>query len=154
MALEIERKFLLRDQSWRAQVSSRTLLRQGYLNDDPARIVRVRVVGEAAFLTVKGITTDITRAEWEYPIPLDDANAMLAICQRPLIEKYRHLLEVDGMRWEIDEFLGENEGLIVAELELQNAAQSFTRPAWLGEEVSTDNRYRNSNLGRHPFTAW
>jgi adenylate cyclase len=161
MAIEIERKFLLLNEEWRAQVSLRTLFRQGYLCTDPTRVVRVRVVGAEAYLTVKGITTDISRAEWQFDIPLEEANEMLAICQQPLIEKYRHLIWIskddedeDEVCWEIDEFLGENAGLIVAEIELQSVEQSYERPSWLGQEVSGDKRYSNSNLVRAPFSTW
>ncbi|MBI3230042.1 MAG: CYTH domain-containing protein, partial [Burkholderiales bacterium] len=130
------------------------LLRQGYLSSDPARVVRVRSVDAKAFLTIKGQNEGIVRAEWEYPIPLADAEAMLAICQRPLIEKYRSRIMFGGFCWEVDEFLGENAGLIVAEIELPSAEQEFAKPDWIGEEVSDDQRYKNSNLGRHPFSQW
>ncbi len=157
MGTEIERKFLLQNEQWREEPATRFLLRQGYLNTDPTRVVRVRVSGGEAYLAVKGITTDISRAEWQFEIPLEEANEMLAICEQPLIEKYRHLIWLDEdshLCWEIDEFLGENAGLIVAEIELSNATQSFDRPSWLGQEVSDDPRYRNSNLSRQPFSTW
>ena len=97
MGMEIERKFLVANDAWRAQVTERTLLRQGYLSSEPSRVVRVRIAGEQAFLTIKGLTSGISRAEWEYPIPMLDAQAMLAICERPLIEKYRSLIRADGL---------------------------------------------------------
>lgn len=154
MGMEIERKFLVANDAWRAQVTERTLLRQGYLSSEPSRVVRVRIAGEQAFLTIKGLTSGISRAEWEYPIPMLDAQAMLAICERPLIEKYRSLIHANGLCWEIDEFLGENAGLIVAEIELQDAEKDFAKPDWLGKEVSGDKRFSNSNLGKLPFSKW
>lgn len=157
MALEIERKFLLQSDAWRELVrqSGRTvLLRQGYLSSVRERVVRVRTAGEQAFMTIKGINQGITRAEWEYPIPLADANEMLAICEPGLIEKYRSTVALDGLVWEIDEFLGANAGLIIAEVELTSADQVFNKPAWLGEEVSMDTRYANSCLSAKPFSQW
>lgn len=157
MALEIERKFLLQGDAWREllrQSGSTVLLRQGYLSTARERVVRVRTAGEQAFLTIKGKNQGIARAEWEYPIPLEEANEMLAICAPALIEKYRSTLVVDGLTWEIDEFLGANAGLILAEVELLSADQAFRKPAWLAEEVSLDMRYANSNLSKNPFSQW
>lgn len=153
---EIERKFLLRDQSWRQAVSRSQKLRQGYLSDDKARTVRVRVVNDVeGWLTIKGLSVNNSRPEYEYAIPAEEAAAMLdSLCKRPLLEKIRHIVVVDGMTWEIDEFLGDNAGLVVAEIELQAVEQEFTRPDWLGEEVSSDPRYFNSSLVQHPFSEW
>jgi adenylate cyclase len=154
MGIEIERKFLVRGDGWRAQASSATRFSQGYLSRDPARTVRVRIAGERAFLTIKGQTTGATRAEYEYAIPVADARQLLALSDGPVVDKIRHLCEVDGMTWEVDEFLGANAGLVVAEIELQSEDQRFTRPAWLGAEVTGDGRYVNANLAVRPFTGW
>jgi CYTH domain-containing protein len=154
MGTEIERKYLLRNDSWREGASG-TMYRQGYLSSVKERTVRIRTVGDKAFLTIKGITVGATRAEYEYPIPLDDCNAMLdALAEKPLIEKKRYKIKHGGLTWEIDEFFGDNKGLIVAEVELESEGQSFAKPDWVGEEVSGDPRYFNSNLIKHPFTKW
>jgi CYTH domain-containing protein len=152
MPQEIERKFLITGTAWRSATG--TLYRQGYLNRDKARTVRVRVAGEQAFLTIKGLTTGASRAEFEYPIPVADAEQLLALCDGPLIEKVRHIVMVDGTRWEVDAFLGDNAGLVVAEVELQTEDQAFARPPWLGTEVTHDARYYNSNLASHPYCRW
>jgi adenylate cyclase len=152
MGIEIERKFLVQGTDWKNDAGVR--YSQGYLNRDKARTVRVRVAGEQAFLTIKGISTGATRAEFEYPIPLADAQALLALCDGPCIEKTRYRLPVDGMVWEVDEFAGDNAGLVVAEIELQSEDQVFSRPHWLGPEVTHDARYFNSNLAAHPFSQW
>jgi len=154
MAQEIERKFLTRNNSWKQGLKGQ-LFRQGYLSSVKERTVRVRLVEDKGWLTIKGLTKGISRQEYEYPIPADDATELLEnLCERPLIEKTRYLLEEQGFRWEIDEFHGENAGLVVAEIELQNENQDFPRPDWLGEEVSDDPRYFNANLIRHPFSQW
>jgi len=153
MAEEIERKFLVTGNAWHAGKSRD--YRQGYLSIDKQRTVRVRIAGDAAFLTVKGLTEGATRAEYEYPIPVADAKAMLeTLCLRPIIEKRRYRIDHGGMTWEIDEFLGENAGLVVAEIELETAQQSFDKPAWIGEEVTTDPRFFNANLVASPYTTW
>ena len=152
MATEIERKFLISGRDW--QMGEPTLCRQGYLNLDKHRTVRIRVAGEKATLTVKGITIGMTRAEYEYSIPLSDAMAMLKLCDGPLIEKRRWLISVGNMIWEIDEFRGDNQGLIVAEIELENESQSFELPGWVGKEVTDDDRYYNSSLSTNPFNTW
>ena len=152
MATEIERKFLVTGNGW--QSAAPTYYCQGYLNRDKHRTVRVRVAGEHGFLTVKGITTGASRAEFEYPIPLDDAKALLALCDGPLVEKLRHLVEHEGLRWEIDAFLGDNAGLVVAEIELESEAQAITLPEWIGAEITGDARYYNSNLAAVPYRAW
>ena len=150
MATEIERKFLVINQHWRS--GEATDYRQGYLNLDKERTVRVRVAGTAAYLTVKGITKGATRQEFEYPIPLHDASRMLAsLCHQPLIEKHRYRLRHGELSWEIDEFFGDNAGLVIAEVELESEDQAFERPDWLGREVSDDPRYYNVNLVQHPY---
>ncbi len=152
MAVEIERKFRVTGDAWRND--SGVLYRQGYLNRDKVRTVRIRIAGSAAFLTIKGKSTGATRAEFEYPVPMDDAQALLALCDGPLIEKTRYIVLHAGHRWEVDEFAGDNAGLVVAELELSAEEEAFDRPAWLGEEVTHDARYFNSNLATQPFCTW
>ena len=154
MGVEIERKFLVRDDSWKS-LGQGILLRQGYLSSVPERIVRVRIEGEAAMLTIKGHTAGATRSEWEYPIPMADAQAFLdALCERPVIEKKRYRIPYEGMVWEVDEFSGENAGLVVAEIELIAEDQAFVKPEWVGEEVTHDPRYFNASLLRHPYARW
>jgi len=152
MAAEIERKFLVQGDGWRDSPHQR--LCQGYLNRDKARTVRVRIAGDEAFLTIKGITHGATRAEFEYPIPLKDARQLLTLSDGPIIEKNRHVIVHEGSRWEVDEFFGENTGLVMAEIELQSEDQAFSRPPWLGQEVTHDRRYYNSNLAGHPYREW
>lgn len=154
MGIEIERKFLVGSDGWRQQAESQIRFSQGYLSRDPARTVRVRIAGDAAFLTIKGATTGATRAEFEYAVPLSDAQQLLAMCDGPVVEKVRHLCPFEGMTWEVDEFLGANAGLVVAEIELAAEGQVFARPAWLGAEVTGDARYVNANLAVRPFTSW
>jgi adenylate cyclase len=154
VGVEIERKFLLVGDAWRA-LGTPSLLRQGYLNADPARTVRVRIEGQGALLTIKSKNVGAARGEWEYPIPLADAAELLDhVCERPLIEKYRRRIVFQGHTWEVDEFLGENAGLAVAEIELSSEGEGFARPDWIGEEVTGDPRYYNSSLIRLPFSQW
>ncbi len=154
MGEEIERKFLVRGDAWRATAKS-SAFRQGFLSTEPERTVRVRLAGERGWLTIKGITVGARRAEYEYEIPGDDAALMLeTLCKRPLIEKVRHTLVVAEHTWEIDVFEGDNAGLVVAEVELAAEDEKFERPAWLGEEVTDDLRYFNSSLVQHPYKDW
>lgn len=153
MAVEIERKFLVASDTWREQVSRSTRIAQGYLCTDIERTVRVRTKGEAAFLTIKGKNSGISRLEFEYEIPVADALAMLQLCPN-VLDKTRHLVEIDGHTFEIDEFHGANAGLIVAELELANEEASYPQPEWLGAEVSGVARYYNSALSLTPFSVW
>ena len=152
MATEIERKFLVKEGIWRKEKG--TQYRQGYLNSAKERIVRVRTLDDKGYLTVKGLTVGASRLEFEYEIPYQDADAMLGLCEKPLIEKTRYKVTAEGYVWEIDEFYGENQGLIVAEVELESEEQTFPRPDWVGEEVTGDPRYFNSNLIKNPFTKW
>jgi adenylate cyclase len=152
MAIEIERKFLVVGDAWRDAPA--VFYSQGYLNRDKARTVRVRIAGEEAFLTIKGTSVGARRAEFEYPIPVWDARELLAMCEQPLIEKNRRKILHEGFVWEVDEFLGENLGLVVAEIELPAEDAAFARPDWVGKEVTEDVRYFNSNLSRTPFTRW
>lgn len=154
MAREIERKFLVDTGAWIPSSQGRHL-RQAYLSTVEQRTVRIRTCGAEAFLTVKGLTTGITRLEFEYAIPLADAQAMIAeLCEKPILDKTRFRETVAGHTFEIDVFHADNEGLVVAELELSSADEMFERPAWLGVEVSGDPRYYNSNLARKPFRSW
>lgn len=155
MAIEIERKFLLANNNWRAQITARTRMVQGYLSSVPERTVRVRVSDSDAWLTIKGKNCGSSRSEYEYPIPVDDATEMLEqLCEKPLIDKWRYRVTDGDHQWEIDEFSGVNNGLIVAEIELQQVDEQFARPDWLGQEVTDDPRYFNSNLQSHPFCDW
>jgi len=154
MAKEIERKFLVKDDTWRGQDVGKRY-RQGYLSTVKERTVRVRTVGDKGFITVKGITVGATRAEYEYAIPLADANEILdKLCERPLIEKTRYCIPQGALLWEIDEFEGENRGLVMAEIELKDEKQIVALPGWTGQEVTGDPRYFNANLVAHPFSTW
>jgi adenylate cyclase len=154
MGKEIEKKFLVRDDRWRG-LAPGVLYRQGYLNKEKGRTVRVRTVGDQGFLTIKGPSVGGARPEYEYPIPLDDAVEMLEhLCLKPLIEKTRTKIPYQGFIWEIDEFKGDNQGLILAEIELAEVGESFAIPTWIGAEVTGDSRYYNANLVHHPYSAW
>lgn len=154
MSVEIERKFLVRGTDWK-KLGQAVAIRQGYLSSDRDRIVRVRIEDASATLTIKGRMVGITRGEWEYPIPINEADELLnGLCERPLIEKTRTRIVHDSLVWEVDEFFGDNQGLVVAEIELASEGQVFSKPDWVAEEVTDDPRYFNANLLRHPFTAW
>lgn len=155
MAKEVERKFLVKGDAWRGQVQRAVRYRQGYLNEAEKCSIRIRVGGDGAFLNIKSATLGIQRQEYEYPIPLDDANEMLdQFCQGALVEKTRHYVLDQGRTWEVDVFEGDNAGLVVAEIELEDEAEQFPLPAWAAEEVSHDPRYYNVCLVRHPFKNW
>ncbi|NOX35207.1 MAG: CYTH domain-containing protein [Deltaproteobacteria bacterium] len=154
MGTEIERKFLLKDGKWRSMAKG-VHFRQGYLNSSKERTVRVRTVNGKGFLTIKGITVGASRIEYEYEIPKNECNAMLDdLAEKPIIEKNRYKVDYKGLTWEIDEFFGENQGLIVAEVELESEDQKFEKPEWAGKEVTGDPRYFNSNLIKHPYAKW
>ena len=154
MGKEIERKFLVIGEAWRG-LAQGTLYRQGYLNSAKERTVRVRTVGDKAVLTIKGLTVGASRVEYEYEIPFEDGNFLLDnLAEKPIIEKKRYRIPQGKFVWEIDEFFGENQGLIVAEIELESEDEAFDRPEWAGQEVTGDPRYFNSNLIRHPYTRW
>ncbi len=154
MGKEIERKFLVKGDAWRG-LAKPVKYRQGYLSTVKERTVRVRTVDAAGYLTIKGVTTGVTRVEYEYEIPAAQADEMLTgLCEKPLIEKTRRTIELGGLTWEVDEFFGDNQGLIVAEVELKSADQEIVKPDWVGPEVSGDPRYFNSNLIKLPFTKW
>jgi CYTH domain-containing protein len=153
MALEIERKFLVKEGAWRNE--NGTKYRQGYLNSAKERTVRVRIIDVNGYLTIKGISRGAVRVEYEYEIPGAEAEAMLNdLCEKPLIEKMRYKIEFKGLVWEVDEFLGENQGLIIAEVELESEDQTFTKPEWVREEVTDDPKYFNANLIHHPYSRW
>lgn len=154
MAKEIERKFLVKGNAWRG-LAEGVHYRQGYLNSQKERTVRIRTVGDKAVITVKGLTIGCTRLEFEYQIPYADCESMLDnLAEKPLIDKTRYRIPMGKFVWEIDEFHAENDGLIIAEIELPDEDTPFDRPDWIGEEVSSDPRYYNSNLVAHPYSTW
>ena len=154
VASEIEHKYLVLKEAWRPSTPG-VLYRQGYLSSTKECAVRVRIAGDKAYLTVKGPSTGVTRLEFEYPIPIADAATMLdRLCQQPLIEKMRYREEFEGHRWEVDEFHGDNSGLVIAEIELANASEPFAMPPWPAAEVSHDPRYFNANLVLNPYKNW
>lgn len=154
MGKEIERKFLVAGDEWR-KLAEGTHYKQGYLNSQKERVVRVRTIDDVGFMTVKGITEGATRLEYEYEIPASDADELLdMLCEQPIIDKHRYKIPMGEFVWEIDEFHGENEGLTVAEIELLSEDQEFNVPEWIGKEVTGDPRYYNSNLIANPYTKW
>ena len=155
MATEIERKFLLVSDAWRKAAAPGVHYRQGYLANNDSCSVRARIAGDTAYLNLKSATLGVSRTEFDYPIPVADAQVMLeTLCAKPLIEKTRYLVQYGRHTWEIDEFEGENAGLVVAEIEIAREDEAFERPAWLGEEVSHDPRYYNVCLVKHPYKDW
>ncbi|MBS2032199.1 MAG: CYTH domain-containing protein [Deltaproteobacteria bacterium] len=151
MATEIERKFLPQSYAWRSEARAAVRIAQGYLCSEPSRTVRVRLKGDAAFLTIKGSSVDgVSRAEFEYPIPVSDGRALLALCPS-VLDKTRHLVDHGGFTWEVDEFHGMHQGLVIAELELPAVDTAFPKPAWVGREVTGDARYYNSALAQGPL---
>ena len=161
MGIEIERKFLVTNDDWRAAAHAVIPLAQGYINDTAAMdsgaqkaSVRVRIQGDAAYLNIKSRELGHTRQEFDYPIPVGDARDLLALCVGGLIDKRRYLVHHGGLLWEVDEFLGDNAGLVVAEVELQSADQAFDRPGWAGAEVTDELRYYNLALASHPYSRW
>ena len=154
MKQEIERKYLLKNDDWKTQVTNSFAIKQGYLNSDKHRTVRVRVKGDKGYLTIKGKNVGATRPEYEYAIPLQDAIDMLLLCEPPIIEKTRHIVIIESHTWEIDIFEGTNAGLQVAEIELNSEDEHFTIPTWVGYEVTDDARYYNSSLISQPFSSW
>ncbi len=151
---EIERKFLVIGDEWR-ELATGDYFRQGYLNHRVGTTIRVRQAGQSAFLTIKSQPAGIIRTEYEYPIPMADAEHLLTeLCQQPLIEKYRYRVFIRDLVWEIDEFHGPNQGLILAEVELNSEDQAFQKPDWIGQEVSADPRYGNASLVDYPYRSW
>jgi adenylate cyclase len=154
MGLEIERKFLLKNTDWKSEADEGTLIKQGYLNSHIERTVRVRISNNKGEITIKGKTNNLTRKEFEYQIPLEEAISLIKLCEQPIIEKTRFLIKQGNLKWEIDEFEGDNKGLTVAEIELENESQNFDKPDWIGQEVSQDAKYYNSSLLSNPFKNW
>jgi adenylate cyclase len=155
MAIEVEHKFLLANNEWRGQVSHSVRYRQGYLSSLPTTSIRIRLSDTKAWLNIKSAVIGTQRHEYEYEIPTQDADEIMTrLCQRPLIEKIRHFVNYDKHVWEIDEFEGDNAGLLVAEIELSESGEVFQKPAWLGREVTDDLRYYNNNLILHPYSVW
>ena len=154
--VEIERKFLVTSNAFKSDALRKNHIAQGYLSSEPERIVRVRIKGEKGFLTIKGKSseTGISRFEWEKEIPINEAKELLLLCEKGAIEKTRYEIQVGQHLFEVDEFHGENEGLIIAEVELQSESEIFEKPLWLGQEVTQDPRYYNSYLSKHPFKTW
>jgi adenylate cyclase len=153
MGKEIERKFLVDGNDWRKAPGA--TYRQGYLSTAKERTVRVRVTDDQGYVTIKGVSKGATRVEYEYEIPMQDAQEMLdTLCERPLIEKRRYKINYRGLTWEVDAFLGENEGLVLAEVELESEDQTVERPPWIGQDVTDDPRYFNVNLVRRPYRDW
>ncbi|MBD3224948.1 MAG: CYTH domain-containing protein [Caldithrix sp.] len=154
MALEIERKFLVKGTSWQS-LAQPQIYRQGYVYSDDKQTVRVRMIGQRAFLTLKREKSNVTRLEFEYPIPPEDAMQMLSdMCTYGKIEKYRYKIEFGDLIWEVDEFFGDNEGLVVAEVELKDENQKIVKPQWIGKEISQDRRYYNAYLAKNPYKFW
>lgn len=154
MAKEIERKFLLKSDAWRSLAEGRYYC-QGYIPTQGKQTVRARIIGDQGYLTLKGPAQGLSRSEFEYKIPLADAQAILTeLCQSPRIEKHRYRIPVGDVVWEVDEFVGENQGLVLAEVELTHPEQVVVLPDWIGEEVTGNPRYYNSNLVRYPFKDW
>lgn len=156
MGVEIERKFLVSSTKFKQEYDTKTYIKQGFLNSNKNRVVRVRINGDKGFLTIKGKSneTGTTRFEWEKEITVEDAKNLLNLCEDGIIEKYRYLIKVDHKTFEVDEFLGDNSGLIIAEIELTSENEKFEKPHWLGIEVTGKNKYYNSNLSKKPFKKW
>lgn len=154
MVKETERKFLVKNNDFK-KAATGVLFIQGFLSTQKERVVRVRHIGKIGFITIKGISVGATRTEFEYEIPGKDAEYLLAnLCEKPIIRKYRYSLDHDGLKWEVDEFLDENQGLIVAEVELDSESQRINLPPWIGTEVTTKPEYYNSNLIKNPYCNW
>ena len=154
--IEIERKFLVSSDAFKNDALRKNHIAQGYLNSAPERTVRVRIKGDTGYLTIKGKSneTGLSRFEWENEIPFAEAKALLLLCEKGIIEKNRYEVPVGKHLFEVDEFFGENEGLLLAEVELQSESEFFEKPNWLGNEVTQDQRYYNSYISKHPFTSW
>ena len=153
MNIEIERKFLLLNNLWKSEAVG-VHYKQAYLNEKGDNTIRVRIEGNQAKLTIKSKATNISRMEFEYDIPMEDAEKLFLIAKTPAVEKYRYKIEYAGNIWEVDEFLGDNEGLVIAEIELESENQTFQKPSWIRMEVSGDKRYTNANLARNPYKNW
>lgn len=155
MAIEIEHKFLLVNDEWRSHIERTSYYKQGYLSSTKQNSIRIRISDANAWINIKSAVIGTHRLEYEYEIPLSDAKEILSeLCHKPLIEKHRHFVTHDNHLWEIDEFMGENAGLIVAEIELNEVGENFRRPSWIGKEVTHDLRYYNNSLCQNPYANW
>ncbi len=154
MTIEIERRFLLKNDSWRALAGEPEIMRQGYLSVEKERTIRVRIIGNRAWLTLKGYISDVARSEFEYEIPLPHAETMMRTMCPFKLEKRRYKINYQGFVFEIDEYFGENVPLIVAELELPDEDAAFAKPEWLGEEITCNGRFTNAYLSKHPYSEW
>lgn len=154
--IEIERKFLVTSEAFKSEAFAQNRIAQGYLSSVPERTVRVRIKGDKGFLTIKGSSSEsgLSRFEWEKEIPLEEATALLKLCEKGVIDKTRFEIQSGNHIFEVDEFYGENEGLIMAEVELKSETEVFEKPSWIGEEVTSDNRYYNSYLSKNPYKNW
>ncbi|CAH0337243.1 Inorganic triphosphatase [Flavobacterium sp. CECT 9288] len=154
--IEIERKFIVKNQSFKEEIHTKSIVSQGYLSSNPERTVRVRMKNEKGYLTIKGISNEsgTSRYEWEKEIPLNEAVELFKLCEKGAIEKTRHEIKYGNHTYEVDEFHGDNEGLIIAEIELSSENEKFDKPNWLGDEVTGEQRYYNSNLSILPFKEW
>lgn len=154
--IEIERKFLVNSNDFKAAACAKNRITQGYLSSIPERTVRVRIKGERAFLTIKGVSNEsgLSRFEWEKEIPVDEATTLLKLCEKGIIDKTRFDIKIGNHIFEVDEFYGENEGLVIAEIELQSESEAFEKPIWLGKEVTSDSRYYNAFLSKNPYHNW
>lgn len=156
MTTEIERKFLVKSTDFKQEAFQKNYIKQGFLNSDKKRVVRVRLKDDTGFLTIKGPSSanGTTRFEWEKEIDKKEAESLFDLCEKGSIEKYRYLVKIDNHTFEVDEFLGDNSGLLIAEVELENENESFTKPEWLGKEVTGITKYYNSNLSKLPYNKW
>ena len=154
--IEIERKFLVTSNNFKKEAITQNRIAQGYLSSVPGRTVRIRIKGNKGFITIKGVSSEsgMSRFEWEKEIPIDEAKALLQLCEKGVIDKTRFEVKMGNHIFEIDEFYGENEGLIIAEIELKSETETFEKPIWLGEEVTQDKRYYNSYLSKNPYKKW
>lgn len=154
MGIEIERKYLVKSDKWKS-FGIKKFYQQGYLLIDKSKTIRVRTIDDKGFLTIKGASTGISRSEFEYEVPIEDAKFLLNnLCEKPIIEKYRTKIELNELIWEVDEFINDNAGLVIAEVELKNENQKIDLPDWIGEEVSGNNHYNNSYLVKNPYKKW
>ncbi len=154
MGLEIEKKFLKKNDNWKQFVSEEKEITQGYLNANPNRTVRVRIAGKRGFLTIKSKSKGSVRSEFEYEIPIEDATELIELCEKPILSKTRFIVKFENHTWEIDVFEKENKGLVVAEIELSKEDEFFLTPDWIGKEVTEETKYYNSQLIENPYSEW
>ncbi|MEN8786648.1 MAG: CYTH domain-containing protein [Flavobacteriales bacterium] len=154
MGLEIEKKFLIKNDNWKQFVSEEKEITQGYLNANPNRTVRVRIAGKRGFLTIKSKSKGSVRSEFEYEIPIEDATELIELCEKPILSKTRFIVKFENHKWEIDVFEKENKGLVVAEIELSKEDEFFLTPDWIGKEVTEETKYYNSQLIENPYSEW